>query len=219
MKKIVILLLLCATSLSTYAQEKGEKFLSTLIGVNVTRSKLSLNGETQEKLDPEITLSLSLGIHGFVAKNFRFGMSAGCAIMKENDGDYSQKTKLAVVGPVFAYYVTLAEKFYYVPQLGACFVHANSTSLSNITGYYVQYGSSYEFINNGFEIGIQPVRFEVRPCKNIGLTMGMLSFSFVDMFQKNQELSFSEYSNIKYKTTGFGFDLCVNPEVGLHVYF
>ena len=25
--------------------------------------------------------------------------------------------------------------------------------------------------------------------------------------------------DLKYKTTGIGFDLCVNPEVGLHVYF
>lgn len=219
MKKIVILLLLCATSLSTYAQEKGEKFLSTLIGVNVTRSKLSLNGETKEKQDPEITLSMSLGIHGFVAKNFRFGMEAGCAIKKETDGDYYQRTKMAFVGPVFAYYVSLAEKFYYVPQLGAYFVHTNFSSRSNITGDYVGFGSSYELMKNGFEFEIQPVRFEVRPCKNIGLTMGILNFSIVNLIQKNDEMSIVGRPDLKYKTTGIGFDLCVNPEVGLHVYF
>lgn len=223
MKKIVILLLLCATSLSTYAQEKGEKFLSALIGVNVSRSKLSLDNETIEKSDPEITLNMSLGIHSFVAKNFRFGIDAGCSMNKVNEGDSLKKAKMVLVGPVSAYYVTLAEKFYYVPQLGVYFMHTNFTKQSNITGSYFHYGSSDELIKNGFGIEIQPVRFEVRPCKNLGLTMGILSFSFVDLFQKKDELSVIDsaigLSNRKHETTGLIFDLGVKPEIGVHIFF
>ena len=62
------------------------------------------------------------------------------------------KRQFAEWEKVFAYYVSLAEKFYYVPQLGAYFVHTNFSSRSNITGDYVGFGSSYELMKNGFEL-------------------------------------------------------------------
>ena len=142
MKRIMILLLLCTVSLGTYAQEKGEKFLNTSVGVKIERTKLYQNDEVIQSA-PDLTMSLSLGIHGFVAKNFRFGLNAGGHFLKNEsvEIDYCQKTKTVLVGPEFAYYVTLCDKFYYVPQLGIYYTHLNFTSKSNKTGSYIVFGS------------------------------------------------------------------------------
>ncbi len=210
MKKIMVLLLLCAASLGTYAQEKGDKLLSTSVGVNLTRAKLYQDDKAIQKFDPELTLNLSLGIHGFVANNFRFGLEGACTLKKGSEGDFYQRTKSALLGPVFAYYVKLADKFHYVPQLGVYYIHTNFTSKSNITGDYVMYGSSYELEKNGIGFEIQPLRFEVRPNKHLGLSMGVFNISFIDLIQKNEN---------QYKTTGFVFDLGINPEVGMQIYF
>lgn len=220
MKKIMILLLLCTVSLGTYAQEKGEKFLNASVGVQVTRAKLYQNDEVKEPSAPDLTLSLSLGIHGFVAKNFRSGLNLGGSFLKDEniELDCCQKTKTVLVGPEFAYYVTLCDKFYYVPQLGIYYTHYNISVKSNTTGSYQKFGSSPELIYNGFDFVIQPLQFEMRLNKHIGLSMNVFNISFYDLIQKKEEFDVM-YPDNKSKTTGFDFDFGVYPEVGLHIYF
>lgn len=80
------------------------------------------------------------------------------------------------------------------------------------------FGSIPEFIYNGFDFVIQPLQFEMRLNKHIGLSMNVFNISFYDLIQKKEEFDVM-YPDNKSKTTGFDFDFGVNPEVGMHIYF
>ena len=73
---------------------------------------------------------------------------------------------------------------------------------SNTTGSYIVFGSIPEFIYNGFDFVIQPLQFEMRLNKHIGLSMNVFDISFYDLFPKKDNLD-EVYSDNKSKTIGF----------------
>ena len=123
MKKVVVSLMLCALSLGVHAQEKGDKFFSTSVGVGITKAKVYQEKELLQENDPLVEMSLSVGVHGFVARHFRFGFDLQGCYLNNINGDTEMRSKQVDFGPVFAYYVPLGEKFYYVPQFGASYLH------------------------------------------------------------------------------------------------
>lgn len=223
MKKIMILLLLCTASLGTYAQEKGEKVLSTMIGVNISKSKsvqINNNKVKTEVGDPFVQMSAGVGIHGFVAKNFRLGFELQGSYSNNINNIADMKSKQIGMGPTLAYYVPICEKFYYVPQFGAFFVHLKD-SYSNViygqdeAGLNLYHAEGVDLKYNGFVFCLVPAQFEIRPNQRIGLAMSLFNISLVHMIQKNED----EYSSSEYKYNNFEFDFGFRPSAEVHIYF
>ncbi|MBO4531782.1 MAG: hypothetical protein IK017_11310 [Paludibacteraceae bacterium] len=222
MKKIMILLLLCTASLGTYAQEKGDKVLSAMIGVNVSKSnsvQINHNEKEKSESDPLVQMSAGVGIHGFVAKNFRLGFELQGSYSNNINNIVDMKSKQIGMGPTLAYYVPICEKFYYVPQFGAYFVHLKYSYPKVIYGQDEAglnlYAEGVDLKYNGFAFCLVPAQFEIRPNQRIGLAMSLFNISLVHMIQKNED----EYSSSEYKYNNFEFDFGFRPSAEVHIYF
>lgn len=128
-KKILTMLLLAAGSIaSLYAQQKGDMFVGTMLGFSIqkTTSKIEYKGNSEKtENDPVVTLDIEPGFHYFIADKFRLGLQMGFtrASQKSNDedGEYEESIGAINIGPVAAYYVQLADRFYLTPELGDYF--------------------------------------------------------------------------------------------------
>lgn len=101
-------------------------------------------------------------------------------------------THTLTIGPSIAYYVKLSNNFYYTPEFGLGFA----------------YGSTEGISGSGVALGFDFGAFEFRPASHWGLSFNLLSLDYT-------YLSYDR--NIS--SNGIGFQLGINPTVGVKFYF
>lgn len=171
MKRLIILSIALLFSLSAFAQVKGDMYLAGNLGAScgtqtVTLSEGSYSTKTSQPLDASFGIGAEFGY--FVANNMRLAFSLSLPVSfsptSEDDGKWLKNTTVAVgINPNIAYYVRLAERFYYTPEFGVFFEFGSykqklSSSQSYRTGVwgwgvYLHY-AAFEFrINEKFALG------------------------------------------------------------------
>ena len=245
MKKRIVAMLLCAVSFGAYAQQKGDMYIGSMLGVGLTSSSIYYDGEKQNNYDPSKGIYVSPEFQYFVANNFRLGLVSSFGVNKShyewfvNKSSYifNLKRSFWAIGPSFAKYIRMVDNFYYVLELDAYYTHTQARLEGEfIKRDYVSYNelnlgsgkkSTYrrEFSSdsqkyNGFQLNLRFAQFEFRPVEHWGFAMSLLDFTFARFVWEEQKIYDGEESRIpKVVENQVNFSVGVNPTVGVHFYF
>lgn len=180
-KNLLVCLLLAVSAISmASAQQKGDKYVGGSLGLST--STVIIDGSSGTTLNFGIEPEFGY----FVADKLRIGGSLGYAL-SYNDG----ATHTVTVGPGIAYYIRLADNFYYVPEL---FIGFEYVGARYIDGY-------------GFGMGLSLVGFEFKPKPTIGISFNVLSlgYEFVSIWGA--------------PVSGVSFRLGLQSSIGVRCYF
>ena len=184
MKRFIIctLAFLSVSALTVSAQNKGDKYVGGMLGVGVSASFV----EDISATATNVGIAPEFGY--FVADKFKVGAGIGYSL------NISGATSHALtVCPNVAYYVKLCNNFYYTPTFEIGFAYGHSEGLNGV----------------GFGLGLSIAGFEFRPSTHFGLSVNLLSLSYV----------FLSYPDYGLNSNNVTFNLGVNPSVGVKYYF
>jgi len=246
MKKRIVAILLCAVSFGAYAQQKGDMYIGSMVGVGLTSSSIYYDGEKQNEYDPSKGISVSPEFQYFVADKFRLGLVSSFGVDKNHfervikKSSYIFNTKISfwAIGPSFAKYIRMVDNFYYVLELGACYMHSQSRMEGEfirrdyVSSDELNLGSGQkstykrEFSSNpqtykGFQLRLCFAQFEFRPVERWGFAMNLLDLSFSRFIMKEKTVmeNGAEHRMPKVYESQVNFSVGVNPSVGVHFYF
>lgn len=127
MKKNLLLAVAMLIGVVSFAQNKGDMFVSGNFSIDcgTYTTSTSLDGYSSSKksnFDTSITLGADFGY--FIADNVRLGLTLWAPFtsspIDEVDGKtLKSKSAILEITPNVAYYIKLADRFYYTPELGA----------------------------------------------------------------------------------------------------
>lgn len=177
MKKLVLFFGIVILSLNVFGQNKGEMYILTDASASFGQVKangFTHNGSvisTTEK--PRNTyLGFDAGFGYFVANNFRLELCLGISYEKQPVGQtgmgswlFDRYTSYGVC-PNLSYYVRLAERFYYVPEIGVNLFMGN---YSYAETYYI----SNKYPYKGYSLYANLLAFEYRVGPHFGLWAGV----------------------------------------------
>ena len=212
MKRILISIAsLAALCFTAAAQQKGEQSLGLHLGYDtgVTGYKFYVFGMgTQEtKTNNGYNIAAALEYSYFVCDNLR--ISANVAYGFKGNPETPSSTHSITIAPGIAYYVRLADNFYYTPNLNvgfACGVTGSGT-LGRDWESMTMYGLGAE---------LQPLAVEFRPTKKFAMSVSLCSLQGVAMEGK---YDFAGGNGINMSGMGVRFDLISNAQVGFKLYF
>lgn len=132
MKRIALLIGAIVLSLNVFAQSKGEIYVLTSAAASFGQKEATeynyngtIAGTTESPLNTN--LEFNVGFGWFMANNFRFELALGVSNEKQPREQtisgtwlYNKFTSFDVA-PSLSYYVRLADKFYYTPEVGVDF--------------------------------------------------------------------------------------------------
>lgn len=208
MKRVLISLaaIFCIT-ISASAQQKGEQSLGISLDYNTGKTKAKsettiynniVRNEVTDEWGDNFSLNLEYGY--FVADNLRVGANLGFGIT-----DDESETRTFHIAPNVAYYVRLADKFYYTPNLSLGF-GCGSSEYSD--GY-----SDEDYSMCGFVTEFQPFAVEFRPTKRFAMSVSLCSLQYTYLSGKIEDL------NTKIDTSALSFNLLGSAQVGFKLYF
>lgn len=212
MKKFLLIVCLGVLGMSLFAQEKGDMVVSGSISWTSNSVKQKA-GSQSEVTKGSRSFQILPEFHYFVCDKVAVGLGIGYALQKDpngntntqNDDQLFNKTGLFLIQPMASYYVSLCEKFYYVPRFYIGFgvgkykveTDANNTSETDISR---------------FNVGLSLLNFEFKPCEKIGV-----SFNAGDL---RYELSRAKQdSDNKVTRRDFSLGLNLGATVGFNYYF
>lgn len=216
MKRILIsIVALAALCFTVAAQQKGEQSLGLHLGYDtgVTGYKFYLGsvgivpGKQEIKVKDGHNIAAALEYSYFVCDNLR--LSANVAYGFQGNPDTPSSAHSITIAPGIAYYVRLAENFFYTPNLNvgfACGVTGSGTL-----------GKDWESMTlYGLGAELQPLAVEFRPTKKFAMSVSLCSLQAVAMEGK---YDFAGGNDINMSGMGVTFDLIANAQVGFKLYF
>ena len=129
MKKLVLFAVAMLVSVASFAQKKGDMFIAGTISADFGTQTTSLSdGGYSTSVSQPLSSSFGFGVeYGyFVADNLRLAMAMSVPFssspVEEVDGKWlKDKASSFAINPNVAYYVRLADRFYYTPEVGVSF--------------------------------------------------------------------------------------------------
>lgn len=188
MKKFFLIVSLCFLSTVSFAQSKGDQYLSGTLGFEFGTQKTELAvGSISESTSTPLAALFSIGAEysRFVCKNFKLGIGLYLPysynpLQKHND-EWLKSTTFGVgVNPNISYYVRINDYLYYTPELGGLFEYGKySEDLSD--------DSTYKTNCIGWGVYLSLLSFEVKVSDDyaLGFSMGALEYSAARI--KNKE--------------------------------
>ena len=202
MKKIVLFSIAMLMSVASFAQKKGDMYVAGSFATDFGAYTMSSSADgyaTSEKTPFGTSFEIGGDYAYFVADNVRLGLGASFPFssspIEKVDGKWlKDKTADFYFSPDVAYYVKLADRFYYTPEIGMLFGWSRirtqlspslteSTSISTWGGY----------------INILAFEFQASERMAIGVTVGGIA-AYSSVYTYND-------SDVKYKMNQFFCDL------------
>lgn len=129
MKRFYLIMSVMLLSIASFAQTKGEMFIAGTVSADLGTQKTTLSdGSYSTSAKQPLNSSFGLGVeYGyFVADNWRLTLAMAVPFssspVEEVDGKWLNNTAAAfAINPNVAYYVKLADRFYYTPEVGVSF--------------------------------------------------------------------------------------------------
>ena len=165
MKKILLLSIAMLISVASFAQKKGDMYVSGYFATDLGGYSV----ESHDWLPFESVFDVGAEYGYFVADNLRIGLEASfpfsTSLENDMDGESYRYNSVGLdICPNIAYYVKMAENCYYTPEFGLGYILYNSkttgselyasTSHSSTWGAYLNI-LSFEFkVNEKFSIGV-----------------------------------------------------------------
>ena len=200
-----------AVTFSASAQQEGEQTLGFNLGYNTgkTTTKVQVNNELSNTSSLLGGDNLSAGIeYGyFAADKLRVGFQIGYGYTANAD---DAKSHALTIMPNVAYYVRLAENFYYTPNFSIGFglgiIEHNEYSDDNFTMH-------------GLATELQPLAVEFRPTKRFAMSVSLCSLQYTFLSGSNSEKIFNTEITTKVNNNVFNFSLLANAQIGFKLYF
>lgn len=199
MKKFLLIAAALCCSIITFAQNKGDMYISATLDFGTGTQKVSItNGSLTECIQTPLSTTFGLGAeYGyFVADCFRLSLAMGYSLSSNpskniNEKWHSQTVNLFSVNPNIAYYVKLAEKFYYTPEIGYSFYFGSQVDPETSTSTYKTPATSWAVYAN-------IISFELRISKlfAMGMNYGYLGY-------ESAKYSAPDYSDYELKLRQF----------------
>lgn len=209
MKKLLLISFLVVLSVSLFAQQKGDFVVSGSLSWISKSSKLTYDSSSETyKGDREFRIIPEFNY--FVADKFSVGLGIGYWLTKERnnnsvDEELFNKTGRFFIQPVAKYYVSLGEKFYYVPTFYIGFaVGKYKEELTDSKTEDMDLASFYT--------GLSLLSFEFKPTDRIGITFRTGDLSY-------QTDTYKVDSDNKLTDRNFGLELNLGASVGFNYYF
>lgn len=211
MKKLVLFSFLMVFAFSLFAQEKGDMVISGSLSWTSKSEKVKV-GSQSETLKGNRDFSFIPQFHYFVGNKLSVGLGIGYSLNKEpndnsnasNEDQLFNKTGLFIVQPMVSYYVSLGDKFYYVPRFYIGFG----------TGKYKEElgdDRTEDTDVSGLSAGLALINFEFKPTDRIGIM-----FNAGNLEYKTQTIKFDDN---KYVDRTFGLGLNLGATIGFNYYF
>lgn len=168
MKKLLLCLALAGMTSALYAQEGGDMLVSGSLSWKSSSSKATV-ASTSATEKGSRSFEITPQFHYFVIDKLSVGGAVGYSFTKDpnrnnatNGDQLFDKSGLFIIRPMVSYYISLGEKFYYVPRfyVGAGF--GKNKSEINDTDVSEQDTSM-------FQVGLNLLNFEFRPSDHIGI--------------------------------------------------
>ena len=183
MKKAVILIVLIILSINVFAQNKGDKYLAPSLSVTYgdqSYSSYLFNTAYYYREKPiDFSLNPSCEFGYFPINNFRLGIAVGLPFTVfpafYHDNKWEIDYAIAVsVKPNIAYYVRLADRLYYAPEIGFKY---------ELWNWFDYIGSILEFENGLYQTvsvyaNLFDLEFRVNEKLAIGVGLGSLYYSY-----------------------------------------
>ena len=213
MKKLALLIVVTLFSIGAFAQDRGEKFVdfAGCSWFGNTKSKASNGHQYATSNVPSNTyFGFETSFGYFVAKRFVLGLGVGIGYSEvpdrqENSEWLFVKTSALWLKPYLSYYVKLADKFYYKPEIGAALEMGNSKY--HETQYLTE---EYPYKSLGFYVNYFALEYRVSQHFAIDATVGQLNRS-----QSKMDIGVSG-TTVTTKQWHFDFNSC---EVATKIYF
>ncbi len=180
MKRILVISALLLGSIAMSAQSRGEKYIAGSIGASFgsQNSEFYDGSYTTTANQPlSTTLSIQAEFGYFVADNLRLALAIGVPFTSSptsQSGSTWLKTNTLgfQINPNIAYYVKLADRLYYTPEIGGAIEFG--TYKEEMTA-----SSSYNASTFGWDIYANLLAFEFRVSPKFALGVGVGSISYV----------------------------------------
>ena len=200
-----------AVTFSASAQQKGEQTLGFNLSYNTgkTTTKMQINNELSESVSILGGDNLSVGIeYGyFAADKLRVGFQIGYGYTANAD---DAKSHALTIMPNVAYYVRLAENFYYTPNFSIGFGLGIIEHNEYIDDNFTMHGLATE---------LQPLAVEFRPTKRFAMSVSLCSLQYALLTGSNSEKLFNTNITTKVNNNVFNFSLLANAQIGFKLYF
>lgn len=198
MKKITFIITGLLFSTITFAQTKGDSYISGTISAEFGTQETEVsNGSLSDSESQPLTTSFDIGVeYGyFVTDNFRLSIGAYVPFTKtplsKENGEWLNSSTIGFgINPNIAYYVRITDKLYYTPEIGGYYEFGDyEQDLSSSKSYKTDY--------TGWSAYLSFLSLEYRVYKNfaIGANIGGINYSSVEMNDKDSgtDISISQF--------------------------
>lgn len=200
MKRIILAVASLFACVTLFAQSKGEKYIAASIGA-------SFGNENVETYDGAYTTSTSsplttsfdvMGEFGyFIADNVRLALAIGVPYSStpttQSGNTWLRRNTVGLhINPNIAYYVRLADNFYYTPELGFSYQFGSyKEDMTTSTSMNLNYNAWNVYAN------ILSLEFRVSPKLAIGAGVGSLSYSSVK-YSRNGAVEYLKDGQLRF---------------------
>ncbi len=215
MKRIIICTLFVAICGIASAQKKGEMSIGGIVGVNTSltsSTEKSGSVSTTEKTPGTTSFQIVPEFSYFVANNCRLTVGIGYGLKstpltKDSDKWLKNNLHLFQIGAGFSYFIKITDKFHYAPML----------SFSGLFGkdkINISSSTDYSLGAAGFSTKFSPAMFQFRPLRHIAIDLSLIALDYTRIALTDKEDKENKYINGE-----LGFDIALQPQIGLHYYF
>ena len=187
MKKLLLLSVALFASMTLFAQTKGEKYIAFSAAASFGSENVeTYDGAYTTKASSPLTTGLSvMGEFGyFIADNFRLALAIGVPFSStptsQSGNTWLHRNTVGLtINPNIAYYVKLANNFYYTPEIGFAYQFGSyKEDMTTSTSVNLKYSSWSLYAN------ILALEFRVSPKIAVGAGIGSISYSNVKYTEK-----------------------------------
>lgn len=215
MKRLALLIAVVALSLNVFGQDKGEVYLLTSVSGSFGQQKsntYNYNGTVASTTESpwDTKLGFNAGVGWFAAKNFRLELALGVSNEKQPREQTSSSSWLYSnfldfsVNPSLSYYVRLADRFYYAPEIGVGLAFGKFTYED-----MPSHAWNYPYRCYNFYANLLAFEYRVGPHFGLWVNVGNLN---------HYRWSYYDDGKIFYSSRSTGFNLNYGI-IAAHIYF
>ncbi len=193
MKKIILTIVALCAVFSAFAQEKGQMYLMPTLEFDFGKSTKYVLGDTEPSFyDPSFYIGAEYGY--FLSDAIRVGMFVGFDISSSKSSELLKNTTYLVsFNPNISYFLKLADKFYYAPELGVSYSIGKSKAVLDNTI------SATKNINE-YMAYFQPLSFELKFNKTLSILLNpvYLVCQRTDYLEPNDRTVVNRYDKLMF---------------------
>lgn len=202
MKKLILLSLAIMLSVMSYAQLKGEKYVSGAVAFSAGSSKVIVSDgtlSTESTTPSNTTFQIGGEFCYFVVDNFRLGMSISIPIIstptsEDENGRWLKTTTFGLaINPNIAYYIKITDRIFYTPEFGIAYEFGVYNQKFSSTNHY---RTGY----SGWAIYLNYASFEFRATEKfaVGLNVGAMEYIPLVMINDKESDGYIATSNFNF---------------------